>query len=149
MSEWDWLLNVTCNDISVLYVTSHRYAGGLKKKLDLRLESQRHRHSIGFFNVPVQASTLGQLFKRFFWETALFQPLFTTRMWIRRAYSHLKRPGSPRGRTNSQPKRRGHKIITQTCKVIKIVHVYQNIYKDIRQSRLCSARLEASTGQRT
>ena len=28
--EWDWLLNVTCNDISVTYVTAHRCAGGLK-----------------------------------------------------------------------------------------------------------------------
>ena len=31
-----WLFNVTINDISVLYVTAHRCAGGLKKKLDLR-----------------------------------------------------------------------------------------------------------------
>ena len=30
-SEWDWLLNVTCNDISVIYVRAHRRAGGLKK----------------------------------------------------------------------------------------------------------------------
>ena len=34
--EFNWLLNVTCNDISVIYVTAHRCAGGLKKKLDLR-----------------------------------------------------------------------------------------------------------------
>ena len=50
--EWDWLLNVTCNDISVIYVTAYRCAGGLKK-LDLRSGSQRHRHIVGFFNVPV------------------------------------------------------------------------------------------------
>ena len=33
-SEWDWLFNVTCNDISIIhvYVTAHRCAGGLKKK---------------------------------------------------------------------------------------------------------------------
>ena len=31
-----WLFNVTINDISVIYVTAHRCAGGLKKKLDLR-----------------------------------------------------------------------------------------------------------------
>ena len=28
----DWLFNVTINDISVIYVTAHRCAGGLKKK---------------------------------------------------------------------------------------------------------------------
>ena len=28
----DWLFNVTINDISVIYVTEHRCAGGLKKK---------------------------------------------------------------------------------------------------------------------
>ena len=53
----NWLFNVTINDISVIYVTAHRYAGGLKKKLDLRSGSQRHRHFVGFFNVPVLAPT--------------------------------------------------------------------------------------------
>ena len=51
------LFNVTINDISVIYVTAHRCAGGLKKKFDLRSGSQRHRHFVGFFNVPVQAPT--------------------------------------------------------------------------------------------
>ena len=32
----DWLFNVTCNDISGIYVTAHRCAGELKKKLNLR-----------------------------------------------------------------------------------------------------------------
>ena len=49
-------------------------------------------------------------------------------------------------KTNSQSKRRGN-IITKTCKVIKAV--YQKIYKDISQSRLCSACLEASSGSGT
>ena len=33
-----WLFNVTFNDISVIYiyVTAHRCAGGLKKKLNIR-----------------------------------------------------------------------------------------------------------------
>ena len=57
VSEWIWLFNVTYNDISVIYVTAHRCAGGLKKKLNLRSGSQRHRHFVGFFNVPVQAPT--------------------------------------------------------------------------------------------
>ena len=55
--EVNWLFNVTINDISVIYVTAHRCAGGLKKKLDLRSGSQRHRHFVGFFNVPVLAPT--------------------------------------------------------------------------------------------
>ena len=61
MSEWDWLLNVTCNDISVIYVTAHRCAGELKKFF-LRPGSQRHRFFVGFFNVPAQAPTRGQPF---------------------------------------------------------------------------------------
>ena len=51
----------TDTGISVIYVTAHRCAGGLKK-LDLRSGSQRHRHFVGFFNVPVQARTRDQPF---------------------------------------------------------------------------------------
>ena len=54
--ELNWLFNVTINNISVIFVTdvtAHRCAGGLEKKLDLRSGSQRHRHIVGFFNVPV------------------------------------------------------------------------------------------------
>ena len=61
--EWDWLLNVTCNDISVIYVTAHLWAGGLKRKLDLRSGSQSNRHFKRFFNVPIQAPTESQPFK--------------------------------------------------------------------------------------
>ena len=53
----NWLFNVTIKDISVIHVTAHRCAGGLKKKLDLRSGFQRHRHFVGFFNVPVLAPT--------------------------------------------------------------------------------------------
>ena len=60
--ELNWLFNVAINDISVIYVTAHRCAGGLKKKLDLRSGSQRHRHFVGFFNVPVLAPTQDQPF---------------------------------------------------------------------------------------
>ena len=52
----NWLFNVTCNDISVINVTAHRYAGGLKK-LALPSGSQCHRHFVGFCNVPVQTPT--------------------------------------------------------------------------------------------
>ena len=59
----NWLFNVTINNISVIHVTAHRCAGGLKKKyLDLRSGSQRHRHFAGFFNVPVLAPTRDQPF---------------------------------------------------------------------------------------
>ena len=60
--ELNWLFNVTINDISVIYVTAHRCAGRLKEKLDLRSGSQRHRHFVGFFNVPVQALIRDQPF---------------------------------------------------------------------------------------
>ena len=56
-SDVKWLFNVTINDISVIYVTSHRCAGALKKTLDLRSSSQRHKHFVVFFNMPVQAPT--------------------------------------------------------------------------------------------
>ena len=62
LGKVNWLFNVTINDISVIYVTAHRCAGGLKKKFDLRSGSQRHRHFAGFFNVPVLAPTRDQIF---------------------------------------------------------------------------------------
>ena len=77
--EVNWLFNVTINDISVIHVTAHRCAGGLKKKLDLRSGSQRHRHFVGFFNVPVQAPTRGHLFIRWFRHTAPFSRLLRSR----------------------------------------------------------------------
>ena len=47
-----------------LYATTpaHRLAGGSKKKLNPRSGSQRHRHIVGFFSVPVQAPTRDQPF---------------------------------------------------------------------------------------
>ena len=56
------LCYVTINDISVIYVTAHRCAGGPKEKIDLRWGSQHHRHFVGFFNVLVQAPTRDQPF---------------------------------------------------------------------------------------
>ena len=61
--EFDWLFNITCNDIiSVIYVTAHRCAGGMKKKFDLRSGSHSNRHFVGFSNVSVQAPTQGHPF---------------------------------------------------------------------------------------
>ena len=45
---------VTINDISVLYVMAHRYARGLKKKVDLRSGYVCHGDFEGFFKVTVQ-----------------------------------------------------------------------------------------------
>ena len=47
--------------ISVIYATAHRCVVGLKK-FDLRSGSQRHRHFVRFFNVPVQAPIRDQPF---------------------------------------------------------------------------------------
>ena len=85
--EVTWLFNVTINDISVIYVTAHRCAGGLK--LDLRPDSQRNRHLVGFFNVPVQATTRGDPFIRLFRETAPFSRPFYDPPGIRRTHSRL------------------------------------------------------------
>ena len=75
VSEWNWLLYVTYNDISVIYVTAHRCAGGLKKELDLRSGSQRHRHFVRFLNLPVQASTRGNPLYGDFGKTLHFSRL--------------------------------------------------------------------------
>ena len=45
-----------------VYVTANRCADGLKKKLNLRSVSVHHRHSVWFFNAPVQAQTRGHPF---------------------------------------------------------------------------------------
>ena len=52
------------------YMWRHRCAGGLKKKQSPRSGSQRHRHSAGFFNVPVLHRHGTTLFIRGFRHTA-------------------------------------------------------------------------------
>ena len=73
-----------------IYVTTHRCAGGLKKKLNLRSGSQRHRHFVGFFNVPVQTPTRGHPF-----YTVIPPHLvaFYDTLGIRRTHSRLNTPG--------------------------------------------------------
>ena len=93
----NWLFNVTINDISVIYVTAHRCAGGLKKKLDLRSDSKRHRHSVGFFNVPVLAPTGTTLFIRWFRHTAPFSRLLRSR-WGYGGHILDLTPGPSRGK---------------------------------------------------
>ena len=50
---WVYLCFTSHATIFQLYLWRHKCAGGLKKKLYLRSGSQRHRHFVGFFNVPV------------------------------------------------------------------------------------------------
>ena len=66
------LLNVKYNDISVIYVTAHRFAGGLKKKFDLV-------QFLVFYNVPIQAPTRGYPFYMVNQRHATFSRLFSTR----------------------------------------------------------------------
>ena len=96
-NNWvEWLFNVTCNEISVIYVTAHRCACGLKKKLNLRFGSQRHKHFAGFFNVPVQAPTRGHPFYGYYEKPPHLIAFYDT-LGIRRTNSHLKPPRPPRG----------------------------------------------------
>ena len=90
--EVNWLFNVTINDISVIYVTAHRCTGELKK-LDLRSGSQRHRHFVGFFNVPILAPTRGH---RWFRHTAPFSRLLRSR-WGYEGHILDLTPGPSRG----------------------------------------------------
>ena len=54
--------DVTCNHISVINVTAHRCAGGLKK-MDQRWGSKCQRLFLELFNVLVQAPKRGQPLK--------------------------------------------------------------------------------------
>ena len=77
----------------------HRCAGGLKK-LHLRSGSERHRHFIGFFKMPVLHRHRATLFIRLFRETAHLVAFYDT-LEIRRKYSHLKPPASSWGRRSA------------------------------------------------
>ena len=98
---------VTINDISVIYVTAHRCAGGLKKMLDLRSGSQRHRHFVGFFNVPVKASTRGQPFYTVISRNRPIKTPFTAR-WGYGGHILDWTPGSLEGNTPRQNEKHGH-----------------------------------------
>ena len=95
--EWDWLRNVICNEISVIAAHTCRCAGGLKKKLDVRSGSQRHRHFVGFFNVRARPSTdTGQIFLYGYSEKlSHFVAVYDT-LGIRRTHSRLN-PRVPTG----------------------------------------------------
>ena len=67
--------------------------GGLKK-LDLRSGSQRHRHFVGFFNVPVLAPSLDHI--QWFRHNALFSRLLRSR-WGYGGHILDLTPGPSRG----------------------------------------------------
>ena len=92
-----WLYNFTINDISVIYMTAHRCAGGLKKTLDLWSGSQHNRHFIGFFNVPVQVPTRDHPFIRLFRENAQFSHSPFSIRWGYGGHILDVTPGSSRG----------------------------------------------------
>ena len=96
----NWLFKVTINDISVIYVTAHRCAGGLKK-LDLRSGSNSYRHFVGFFNVPVLAPTRDHPFYTVIPTHRPIKSLFTITLGIRRTYSRLNPPPGPHGGSKS------------------------------------------------
>ena len=98
--EVNLLLNVTFNNISVIYVTAPRCAGGLKKKLDLRLGSQRNRHFVRFFNMHVQAPTRGHPFYTVISRNRPIKSPFTTG-WGYGGHILDLNPGSKR-RTSGQ-----------------------------------------------
>ena len=93
--RWIRLFNVTFNVISVIYVTAHRCAGGLKKKLNLWSGSQRHRHFAGFFNVPVQEPTRDHPFYGYSEKPPHFSRLLWHAWWYGGYILNLT-PGSPR-----------------------------------------------------
>ena len=85
-----------------LYMCRHRCAGGLKKLyLHVQCDSQRHRHVVGFFNVPVQAPTRGHPFYTVIPRNRPHVVAFYDTLGIRRTDSHLKPPASPRGQVIS------------------------------------------------
>ena len=70
-----------------------------EKKLDLRSGSQRHRHFVGFFNVPVRAPTRDQPFYAVIPTHRPYKSPFTTR-WGYGGHILDLTPGPSRGDTS-------------------------------------------------
>ena len=80
-------------DISVICDGTYRCAGGLKKKLDLRSCSKRHRHFVGFFNTDT-----GPTFLYVYSKKPPLLVAFNDTLGIRRTHSRLNpRVLSPHG----------------------------------------------------
>ena len=73
--ELNWLFNVTINDISVLYVTAHRCAGGLKRSWTYGRPPNAIDISQGSLTCPSKHRHGTTLFIRLFRETSLFSCL--------------------------------------------------------------------------
>ena len=75
--RWVWVYWCLTSHATIFqsYMWCHGFAGGLKKNLYLRSGSQRHRHFVGFFNVPVLHRHGTTLFIRWFRHTAPFSRL--------------------------------------------------------------------------
>ena len=127
--EVNLLFNVTIYDISVIYVTAHRCAGGLKKKLYLRSGSQRHRHFVGFFNVPVQAPTRGHPFHTVIPWNRPINSHFTITLGIRRTHSRLNPPPpGPHGGFSILQGftcRVGRALDVDTCPYVPVSYAYE------------------------
>ena len=100
------LFNVTINNISVIYVTAHRCAGGLKNKLDIRSGSQPHRNFVGFFKLPVPSTDTGPPFSYGYSEKPPDLVTFYDTLGIRRIHCRLNArvshgSGSPWGNITS------------------------------------------------
>ena len=80
-------------DISVICDGTYRCAGGLRKKLDLRSGSKRHRHFVGFFNTDT-----GPTFLYVYSKKPPLLVAFNDTLGIRRTHSRLNpRVLSPHG----------------------------------------------------
>ena len=92
VSEWVYMYMYWCftshATIFQLYMLRHRCASELKKNLCLQSGYQRHRHFVGFFNVPIQAPTRGHSFYSYSEKLPHLLTINVT-LGIRRTYSHL------------------------------------------------------------
>ena len=147
VNEVNLLFNVTIYDISAIYVTAHRCAGGLKKKLNLRSGSQRHRHFAGFFNVPVQTPTRDHPFYTVIPTHRPIKSPFTITLGIRRTHSRLNPPGPHGGNVY------GFKtpIVCQTSSSVHIYvpsHMNWNIVAgDVKQPNSTDSLIPPTPGQ--
>ena len=88
--EWVYWSFTSHATIFQLNMWWHRCAGGLKK-FDLRSGSQRHRHFVGFFNVPY--TDTGPPFLYGYSDKPPHLVAFYDTLGIRRTYSRRKPPG--------------------------------------------------------
>ena len=89
-SDSELLFNAATKDISVICVTAHWCASGLKKEAGPTVRLPRHRHFVVFFSVPVEAPTWSQPFYGKSDPFPPFQSTFTMSMGILRTYFRLK-----------------------------------------------------------